>query len=73
MITGYDGPPSSSTVSIRGMPDQDPVITGSYDSSFRWARRPIAAGTPLSVPAPLFAKLDQSVVDEEIARLTGDE
>jgi hypothetical protein len=26
-------------------------------------------GAPLTVPAPLFTKLDQSVVDEEIARL----
>jgi hypothetical protein len=25
------------------------------------------------VPVPLFTKLDQSVVDEEIARLTGNE
>ena len=50
-----------------------PVITGSYDSSFRWESRPIAAGTPLAVPTPLFKKLDQSVVDEEIARLQGDE
>jgi hypothetical protein len=29
----------------------------------------VTAGTPLSTPAPLFTKLDQSVVDEEIARL----
>jgi methionyl-tRNA synthetase len=46
-----------------------PVITGTYDSSFRWSSRPVAAGTPLRAPKPLFAKLDQSVVDEEVARL----
>ena len=45
------------------------VITGDYDSTFRWESRPVAPGTPLAVPAPLFTKLDQSVVDEEIARL----
>jgi hypothetical protein len=30
-------------------------------------------GTKLDVPTPLFTKLDQSVVDEEIARLEGNE
>jgi methionyl-tRNA synthetase len=64
--------PRVETVDEEGGPSY-PVITGSYDSSFRWAPRPIPVGTPLSVPAPLFAKLDQSVVDEEIARLAGDE
>ena len=46
-----------------------PVITGRLRRAVRWASRPIAAGTPLAVPAPLFTKLDHSVVDEEIARL----
>jgi methionyl-tRNA synthetase len=46
-----------------------PVITGSYDGAARWASAPITAGTPLATPAPLFTKLDTSVVDEEIARL----
>src|SRR5215469_7186596 len=64
--------PRVETVDEEGGPSY-PVITGSYDRSFRWAPRPIPVGTPLSVPAPLFAKLDQSVVDEEIARLAGDE
>jgi methionyl-tRNA synthetase len=35
----------------------------------RWAPTPIRPGTPLSQPVPLFAKLDPSVVDEELARL----
>jgi len=68
----WSGLPRIETVAEEGGPSY-PVITGSYDSSFRWASRPIAAGTPLSVPVPLFAKLDQSVVDEEIARLAGNE
>jgi len=68
----WSGMPRIETVDEEGGPSY-PVITGSYDSSFRWARHPVAAGTPLSVPAPLFRKLDQSVVDEEIARLAGDE
>jgi methionyl-tRNA synthetase len=49
-----------------------PVITGTYDTSLRWGSHPVAAGTPLSVPAPLFTKLDTSVVDEELRRLAED-
>jgi methionyl-tRNA synthetase len=68
----WSGTPRIETVDEDGGPSY-PVITGTYDSSFRWESRPIAAGTPLAVPAPLFKKLDQSVVDEEIARLQGNE
>ncbi|WP_159943976.1 MULTISPECIES: methionine--tRNA ligase [unclassified Nocardiopsis] len=47
-----------------------PVVTGDYaGDEARWESRPIVPGTPLSRPEPLFAKLDQSVVDEELARL----
>jgi methionyl-tRNA synthetase len=45
------------------------VITGSYDDSPRWGSRPIMVGTPLAAPTPLFAKLDPSVIDEELGRL----
>src|SRR5215469_11988501 len=68
----WSGMPHVETVDEDGAPSY-PVITGSYDATFRWSSRPIAAGTPLSVPAPLFTKLDQSVVDEEIARLAADD
>jgi methionyl-tRNA synthetase len=68
----WSGMPRIETVDEEGAPSY-PVITGTYDSTFRWESRPIAAGTPLSVPAPLFTKLDQSVVDEEIARLQGND
>jgi methionyl-tRNA synthetase len=47
-----------------------PVITGTYDGKARWASAPITPGTPLAVPAPLFTKLDPSVIDEELARLS---
>lgn len=63
--------PRIETVDEEGGPSY-PVITGTYDSTFRWEPRPITAGVPLSVPTPLFTKLDQSVVDEEIARLSGE-
>jgi len=68
----WSGMPRIETVDEEGAPSY-PVITGTYDSSFRWESRPLAAGTKLAVPVPLFTKLDQSVVDEEIARLKGDE
>jgi methionyl-tRNA synthetase len=45
------------------------VITGEYATAARWAPAPIRPGIPLSTPTPLFAKLDPSVVDEELARL----
>jgi methionyl-tRNA synthetase len=47
-----------------------PVITGTYDGKARWESAPLTAGTSLAVPAPLFTKLDTSVIDEEIARLS---
>ncbi|MGD0704679.1 MAG: methionine--tRNA ligase [Trebonia sp.] len=68
----WSGMPRIETVDEAGGPSY-PVITGTYDSSFRWESRPVTAGTKLDVPTPLFTKLDQSVVDEEIARLEGDE
>jgi methionyl-tRNA synthetase len=47
------------------------VLTGDYDTGARWASTPIEAGRPLDPPTPVFAKLDPSVVDEELARLGG--
>ncbi len=64
----WSGGPRLDTVDEEGGPSY-PVITGDYDAAFRWDSHPIAAGTPLAVPTPLFTKLDTSVVDEEIARL----
>ena len=47
-----------------------PVITGDYDSAGPLGDACRSApGTPLAAPEPLFAKLDTSVVDEELARL----
>jgi methionyl-tRNA synthetase len=46
-----------------------PVITGQYQTAARWQSAPIRPGTALAPPTPLFAKLDPSVADEELARL----
>jgi len=50
-----------------------PVIMGDYQSAYdagtRWESRPLEAGIPLAPPKPVFKKLDDSVVDEELARL----
>jgi len=45
-----------------------PVITGDYSATPRWESRPVVVGTPIAKPAPVFTKLDESVVDEELAR-----
>jgi methionyl-tRNA synthetase len=68
----WSGMPRIETVNEDGGPSY-PVITGDYDDTFRWESHPVAAGTPLAVPAPLFTKLDPSVVDEELGRLGGNE
>ncbi len=46
-----------------------PIITGDYSASPAWATRPVVAGTPVAKPAPVFTKLDSSVVDDEVARM----
>ncbi|GAA2179159.1 methionine--tRNA ligase [Brooklawnia cerclae] len=39
-----------------------PILTGDYASEHaRWESRPIAVGTPLAKPTPLFRKLDESL------------
>jgi methionyl-tRNA synthetase len=48
-----------------------PIITGPYDQGQAvWASTPLAApGTPLAAPKPIFTKLDESVVADELRRL----
>jgi methionyl-tRNA synthetase len=46
-----------------------PVLMGDYQTAAVWESRPIRVGHPVGAPTPLFAKLDPSVVDEELARL----
>jgi methionyl-tRNA synthetase len=46
-----------------------PVITGDYATSARWESTPLQVGTPVEPPTPLFTKLDDSIVAEELARM----
>jgi methionyl-tRNA synthetase len=46
-----------------------PILTGDYTVGARWESVPIKAGVALGTPTPVFKKLDESIVDEELARL----
>ena len=45
-----------------------PIITGDYQGAPTWERHPVAVGTPVAKPAPVFTKLDESIVEAELAR-----
>jgi methionyl-tRNA synthetase len=74
-VLGGDGElvPMPRVEVVAGLDPEDegrtwPVITGEYSSTPRWGSRPVVVGTPISKPAPVFTKLDESVVDDELAR-----
>jgi methionyl-tRNA synthetase len=49
-----------------------PILTGDYrrgETLPPWGASPVVPGTPVPPPAPIFRKLDDSVVAEELARL----
>ncbi len=48
-----------------------PIITGDYQDAPTWGRHPMTVGTPVAKPAPVFTKLDESIVEAELARYTG--
>jgi methionyl-tRNA synthetase len=47
-----------------------PVLTGDYTQGARWESAPITVGAKIDPPTPVFRKLDPSIVDEELGRLT---
>jgi len=49
-----------------------PVITGEYTSTPVWESRPVRVGAPVNKPTPVFQKLDEAIIDEELRRLQGD-
>jgi methionyl-tRNA synthetase len=49
-----------------------PVITGDYRLGHTlpaWRRSPLQPGTPVGRPSPVFTKLDDAIVEEELDRL----
>jgi methionyl-tRNA synthetase len=46
-----------------------PVITGDYSDAPPWESVPVVPGTPVGPPSPIFTKLDESIVAEELDRL----
>ena len=47
-----------------------PVITGDYRSvRGTWLPREVVPGTPVGKPTPVFTKLDDAIVEEELERL----
>jgi methionyl-tRNA synthetase len=46
-----------------------PVLTGDYQTGAHWGRTAVTPGTAIAPPTPLFAKLDPSVVEEELERM----
>jgi methionyl-tRNA synthetase len=49
------------------------VLAGDYRTAARWRSLPIVPGTRLAAPTPVFTKLDDSIVAEELARLEAPE
>jgi methionyl-tRNA synthetase len=48
------------------------VLTGDYaEWAGRWEPSALPIGQKLGQPTPLFKKLDESVVEQELARLGG--
>ena len=47
-----------------------PIITGDYASIRTWARHAVVPGTVVPAAAPVFVKLDPSVIDDELSRLS---
>jgi methionyl-tRNA synthetase len=47
-----------------------PILTGNYEIDARWESVDLKVGTPVAAPTPIFAKLDPSVIEEELERMT---
>jgi len=61
---------------IREVSDLDggpgyPILSGDYTVGARWESVPIEVGRELAPPKPVFRKLDESIVAEELSRLGG--
>lgn len=48
-----------------------PIITGDYSTAHPWSTRTIVPGTPVAKPTPVFTKLDEGIVEDELERMRG--
>jgi len=51
-----------------GSPRRYPIITGDYQGYATWERHPVPVGREVPQPHPVFAKLDEGIVEEELRR-----
>jgi len=66
--------PQMNEVQDLDLPDrQYPVIQGDYSGQAGlWTRKPVVAGTVIPAPSPIFTKLDDDMVENELARMNPD-
>ena len=68
--TGEIAPmPHSERVEDLGGGPSHLVITGDYSAVPAWAPREVRIGAPIAKPTPVFVKLDDAIVEEELARM----
>ena len=71
-VLGGEGPfvPMPEVRDVTDLDDGRPyvIVTGDYSATPPWASVPVRVGAPVSKPEPLFTKLDESVVETELAR-----
>ncbi|MDO5060790.1 MAG: methionine--tRNA ligase [Actinomycetaceae bacterium] len=53
-----------------GSPRTYPIITGDYKFP-KWERRDVVVGTKIEKPKPVFVKLDEAIIEEELERYAG--
>lgn len=58
------------TTNEDGSPRTYPIITGDYQFP-KWERRDVVVGTKIEKPKPVFVKLDEAIIEEELQRYAG--
>lgn len=58
------------TTNEDGSPRIYPIITGNYQFP-KWERRDVVVGTKIEKPKPVFVKLDEAIIEEELQRYAG--
>jgi len=65
--------PRMTEVADLDLPDRHyPIIEGDYATETGWGRTPLVAGTAVPAPSPVFTKLDDEIVEAELARMEDD-